>query len=195
MYRCRSLPCPGGDEAHQPPPESEYIPFAVIERHIFFGYPKFNGGLHILVMWHEYVLCSKYREVLAESNLALISQFIDVVAKTTTLFDERLSSASRFSKRAFNFNIITQCLTADLKKFIFNIWCPGCGVFIRPVPMTTVIRIRIYQWHASRIFRHNNRVMIPPVIALKIITKHISPLQLLVLFYIFPLQPLCRPAQ
>src|SRR5690625_3690618 len=86
------------EEAHQTPPVRASISCAVIERHIILGYPKFNGGLHILVMWHEYVLCSKYGEVLAESNLALISQFIDVVPKTTTLFDERLSSASSFSK-------------------------------------------------------------------------------------------------
>src|SRR5690625_7794082 len=36
-----------GKEAHQPPPESEYIPFAVIERHIFFGgitVPIFTKG-------------------------------------------------------------------------------------------------------------------------------------------------------
>src|SRR5699024_8139013 len=46
------------DEAHQPSPESECIPFAVIERHIIFGYPKLNGGLYISVRWHEYVLCS-----------------------------------------------------------------------------------------------------------------------------------------
>ena len=81
------------EEAHQPPPESEYIPFAVIDRHIFFGYPKFNGELYILVMWHEYVLCSKYEEVPAESNgpqwktHALTSQFIDFVSKTTILFE------------------------------------------------------------------------------------------------------------
>src|SRR5690625_2955740 len=50
------------------PPESKYIPFAVIERHIFFEYPKFNGGLYILVIWHEYVHCSKYGDMPAESN-------------------------------------------------------------------------------------------------------------------------------
>src|SRR5690625_2291287 len=75
MYRCRSLPCPGGDEAHQPPPESEYIPFAVIERNIFFGYPKFNDGLYILVMWHEYVLCSKYGEVPTENTYTYFSVY------------------------------------------------------------------------------------------------------------------------
>src|SRR5699024_1342025 len=184
-----------GKEAHQPPPESEYIPFAVIERHIFFGYPTFNGGLHILVMWHEYVMCSKYGEVLAESSLALISQFIDVVPKTTTLFDGRVSVAPRFSKRALTFFIITHCLTADLKEFIFNIWCPGSGVFIGPISMSTVIRVRIYQWHAIRIFRHNNRVMIPPVIPLKIITNNISRLKLLCRFHRFPLQTLSRSAK
>src|SRR5699024_10130380 len=145
-------------------------------------------------MWHEYVLCSKYGEVLAESSLALISQFIDVVPKTTTLFDGRVSVAPRFSKRALTFFIITHCLTADLKEFIFNIWCPGSGVFIGPISMSTVIHVRIYQWHAIRIFRHNNRVMILPVIPLKIITNNISRLKLLRRFHRFPLQTLCRSA-
>src|SRR5690625_7201235 len=54
--------------------------------------------------------------------------------------------------------------------------------------------MRIYQWHAIRIFRHNNRVMIPPVIPLKIITNNISRLKLSGRFYRFPLQPLCRSA-
>ena len=54
------------EEAHQPSPESEYIPFAVIERHIF-------------------------REVPAESNgpqrktHALTSQFIDFVSKQQSI--------------------------------------------------------------------------------------------------------------
>jgi len=83
------------EEAHQPPPESEYIPFAVIERHIFLGYPKFNGGLYILIMWHEYVQCSKYGEVSVESNLALTSQFIDFVPTTTTIFKKRAKQIER----------------------------------------------------------------------------------------------------
>ena len=33
------------EEAHQPPPESEYIPFAVIERHIFREVPAESNGL------------------------------------------------------------------------------------------------------------------------------------------------------
>src|SRR5690625_990523 len=52
----RHTPC-RGKEAHQPPSESEYIPFAVIERHIFFGYPKFNGGVArvrpVLEIWRS----------------------------------------------------------------------------------------------------------------------------------------------
>src|SRR5690625_7640242 len=32
------------EEAHQPPPESEYIPFAVIERHIFREVPAESKG-------------------------------------------------------------------------------------------------------------------------------------------------------
>src|SRR5699024_6405555 len=32
------------EEAHQPPPESEYIPFAVIERHIFREVPAESNG-------------------------------------------------------------------------------------------------------------------------------------------------------
>src|SRR5699024_7264274 len=47
------------EEAYHSPAESEYIPFAVIERHIFFGYPKFNGGLYILVMWHTSTSCAR----------------------------------------------------------------------------------------------------------------------------------------
>jgi len=34
------------EEAHQPPPESEYIPFAVIERHIFREVPAESNGPH-----------------------------------------------------------------------------------------------------------------------------------------------------
>src|SRR5699024_1082556 len=61
------------EEAHQPPPESEYISFAVIERHIFREVPAESNG----PQWKTH---------------AFTSHFIYLVSKTTILSVGRVSA-------------------------------------------------------------------------------------------------------
>ena len=93
------------EEAHQPPPESEYIPFAVIERHIFREVPAESKGPQ-------------------RKKHALTSQFIDFVSKTTTLFgvacNRKRYSLGRLSAMVFDGTSSAQSQSqANLRKKSF----------------------------------------------------------------------------